>query len=149
MFPMEKRDLHSIVPDGTTDDSLLEYMVIGARHKGRWVIVRLKGRTDWCFPGGHREEGETMDFAAHRELYEETGARKYSLSRIGQFSVDNGDSMSWGSIYHSEIEEFDKLPEEYEIEEIAFVDDFPVNNSRFPAIMPGLLEWLKKNGYDT
>ena len=146
---MIKRDLHSIVPEGTAEDALLEYMVIAPRHKGKWVIVRLKGNTDWGFPGGHREEGETIDEATHRELYEETGATNYTLSRIGDFSVDNGDRMSWGAIYHSEIQEFDPLPVEYEIEEVAFVTTFPVDNTRFPGIMPGLLAWLEENGYNT
>ncbi len=146
---MSKLDLHTIVPDGTTEDSLLKYMVIAARHKGQWVIVRLKERTDWCFPGGRREAGETMDEAAHRELYEETGALDYSLTRIGQFSVDNGDRISWGSIYHCEIFSFGDLPAEFEIDEISFVDSFPLDNTRFPGIMPGLLKWLEENGFDT
>ena len=142
---MDKLELHSIVPDGTTDDSLLEYMVIAARHGGKWVIVRLKGRTDWCFPGGHREKGETMDEAARRELYEETGARVYSgLSRIAQYSVDHGNRISWGTIYKAEIAEFDPLPPEFEIEEMDFVEEFPLDNTRFPGIMPGLMDWLNK-----
>ncbi|QEN09324.1 NUDIX domain-containing protein [Oceanispirochaeta crateris] len=141
---MEKLDLHSIVPDGTTEDSLLEYMVIAARSQDRWVVVRLKGRKDWCFPGGHREPGETMDEAAHRELFEETGAKEYSLSRIAQYSVDHGNRMSWGSIYEAEISSFDPLPPEFEIEEIDFVDDFPLGNTRFPGIMPELMDWLNQ-----
>ena len=139
---MDKLDLLSIVPDGTTEDSLLEYMVIGARHKDKWVIVRLKGRRDWCFPGGHREEGETMDEAAHRELFEETGAIKYSLNRIAQYSVDHGNRISWGSVYEAEISTFGELPPEYEIEEVALVEKFPLDNTRFPGIMPGLMTWL-------
>ncbi|MDC7233157.1 MAG: NUDIX domain-containing protein [Spirochaetales bacterium] len=141
---MDKLDLHSIVPDGTTEDSLLEYMVIAARYRGQWVIVRLKGREDWCFPGGHREAGETMDEAARRELYEETGAREYTMSRIAQYSVDHGSRISWGSIYEAEIKSFDSLPAEYEIEEVSFADDFPLENTRFPGIMPDLMEWLSQ-----
>ena len=142
---MDKLDLHSIVPDGTTEDSLLEYMVIAARHKGQWVIVRLKGRRDWCFAGGHREEGETMDEAARRELFEETGATSYrNLERIGQYSVDHGDRISWGTVYRAEIDAFGPLPEEFEIAERRFVDHFPLDNTRFPGIMPGLMEWLER-----
>lgn len=141
---MDKLDLHSIVPDETTKDSLLEYMVIAARHKNQWVIVRLKDRSDWCFPGGHREEGETMDEAARRELFEETGATRYEgLERIAQYSVDHGDRISWGTIYHADIIDFGPLPEEFEIAEIGFVNTFPLDNSRFPGIQPGLMEWLE------
>ncbi|MBF9015530.1 MULTISPECIES: NUDIX domain-containing protein [unclassified Oceanispirochaeta] len=137
-------NIDRIVPDGTIEDSLLEYMVVAARSKEKWVIVRLRGRTDWCFPGGHREAGETMDEAAHRELYEETGAKDYNLSRIAQYSVDHGDRISWGSIYKADITAFDPLPAEFEIEELDFVDEFPLNNTRFPGIMPGLMDWLNK-----
>lgn len=147
---MSKLDLHSIVPDETTDDSLLEYMVIAARNRGKWVIVRLKGRSDWCFPGGHREEGETMDEAARRELVEETGALTWKgLERIAQYSVDHGERISWGTVYSCEITEFGPLPEEFEIEEVDLVDEFPLDNTRFPGIMPGLMKWLNRRRPDS
>ncbi|MDP7002649.1 MAG: NUDIX domain-containing protein [Candidatus Thalassarchaeaceae archaeon] len=38
----------------------------------QWVMVRHKDR-GWELPGGQLVEGETEDFAALRELYEETG----------------------------------------------------------------------------
>ena len=142
---MDKLDLNSIVPDGTADDGLLEYMVIAARCRDQWVIVRLRGREDWCFPGGHREAGETMDEAAARELFEETGALDWEgLECIAQYSVDHGDRISWGSVYACEIRRFGELPAEFEIEEVQLADDFPLGNTRFPGIMPGLMEWLNR-----
>jgi len=135
-------NLKSIVPDGAVEDSLLEYMVIAARSGGKWVIVRLRGREDWCFPGGHREKGETIDEAAHRELFEETGATEYTLSKIALYSVDHGDRVSWGAVYEAEISSFGPLPPEFEIEEVRTAEEFPLDNTRFPGIMPGLMEWL-------
>lgn len=129
---------------GSVDDSLLEYMVIAARHKGQWVIVRLKGRQDWCFPGGHREAGETMDAASSRELYEETGARDFTIEALAVYSTDHGDRLSWGSIYLAEIHSFDPLPEDFEIEEVALVDEFPLHNARFPGIMPEMMCYLNE-----
>ncbi|MBI9102633.1 MAG: NUDIX domain-containing protein [Spirochaetales bacterium] len=134
----------NILPLDSVEDSLLKYMVIAARHKGRWVVVRLKGQETWCFPGGHREEGETMDEAAHRELFEETGAVNYNLHPLSVYGVDHGDHMSWGSIYTADINTFSPLPEEYEIEELAMVDEFPLDNARFPDIMPVLMDYLNK-----
>jgi len=137
---------NNIKPLGSVEDSLLKYMVIAARYKGRWVIVRLKDRQDWCFPGGHREEGETMDEASRRELFEETGAREYTLKPLAVYGVDHGDTISWGSIYLAEIHRFDPLPEDFEIEEVAFVDEFPLENTRFPGIMPELMRYLEQCG---
>jgi len=136
--------LSHIEPLGTVADEELEYMVIAAKHRGKWVIVRLKDRTDWCFPGGKREAGETMDEASHRELREETGATEYELWPLAEYSVDQGPRLSWGSIYAADITNFGPLPEEFEIAEVAFEPEFPLDNSRFPGIMPALMEYLNK-----
>jgi len=125
-------------------DKKLEYMVIGARYRNKWLLVRLKGQKSWCFPGGHREDGETMDEAAHRELFEESGAQDYSLKSCGYYSVDDGERISWGSIYTCEVYTLGALPEGYEIEEIMTSENFTMNNARFPLLMPALMDYFKK-----
>jgi len=139
---MKHYQLSDIRPLGTVDDAELEYMVIAARHRDEWVVVRLKGQEEWCFPGGKREAGETMDEAAHRELKEETGAEDYRLEPLALYGVDQGPRISWGSIYTAEIDRFGPLPEEFEIAEVAFMPRFPLDNARFPGIMPGLMAYL-------
>ena len=62
------------------DDELLRFAVIAAKYQGQWVLCRHKARSTWEFPGGHRETGETIEAAAVRELYEETGAAEYRLA---------------------------------------------------------------------
>ena len=63
------------------DDELLQFAVIAAKYQGRWVLCKHKERSTWEFPGGHREAGETIEAAAVRELYEETGAAEYRMVR--------------------------------------------------------------------
>jgi len=43
-------------------------MVLLGRRKGH-------GEGTWCLPGGHLQTGESMEEAAKRELFEETGIR--------------------------------------------------------------------------
>ena len=110
------------------DDSLIKYAVIVARHKGKWVFCKNKNRK-WELPGGHREEGETIDNTARRELYEETGAKMFEITPISAYSISN-----YGILFFSEIEEFGELPES-EIETIGFYSDLP-NDLSFPRFHP-------------
>ena len=111
---MEILRYYKVVPFGEVPDEELEYSVVAARHKGQWVCVRLKGRGDWCFPGGGREKGETMEENARRELFEETGALDFQIYPLGLYGVDhrlpsgNGGEeeqvrVSWGGLYGAEI----------------------------------------------
>lgn len=40
---------------------------------GRVLLIRRKDEGIWCFPKGHKEEGETPEEAAIREIEEEAG----------------------------------------------------------------------------
>jgi 8-oxo-dGTP diphosphatase len=117
-----------------------------------WVCVRLKGREDWCFPGGRRELGETIEENARRELHEETGALKFSMKYLGIYGVDhrrlvNGreirEKISWGGFFTAEIQNFGPIPESFEIAERREFEEFPLDSARFPHMMPGMMDWLK------
>jgi putative (di)nucleoside polyphosphate hydrolase len=56
--------------------------IVLARHDGKvWLGRRADtpGPRNWQFPQGGVDEGESLEEAARRELYEETGARSVSL----------------------------------------------------------------------
>jgi putative (di)nucleoside polyphosphate hydrolase len=56
--------------------------IVLARHDGKvWLGRRADtpGPRNWQFPQGGVDEGESLETAARRELFEETGARSVSL----------------------------------------------------------------------
>lgn len=112
-----------------------KYVVVFARHQNRWVFCRHATRATWEAPGGHIEPGEAPEQAAQRELQEETGAIRYTLTPVCDYwacrephevqyeceriTHDNG------QVFLAEIEEMGPLPPGSEMGEVALFDDLP------------------------
>ena len=130
------------------EDELLKFVVIITRSKGKWVFCKHRERETYEVPGGHREEGEDIEDTARRELYEETGAVKFSLVPVCVYSVvqDDGDDRteSFGKLYYAEVEQFEEQLHS-EIEKIILTDEL-VENWTYPLIQPKLLEEAKRRG---
>jgi 8-oxo-dGTP diphosphatase len=124
------------------DDSLLDYAVVAARHRGKWVFCKHRERDTYECPGGHRESGEPILETAKRELWEETGAIRYALRQLGVYSVTKDDVETFGMLYYGEITEFGELPA-LEIEKIELFDELP-DSWTYPEIQPKLIELTMK-----
>ena len=121
------------------DDALVKFAVILARYDGKWVYCRHKERSTLEIPGGHREEGETVEQTAARELREETGAEAFSIRPVCVYSVIRDDAEeSFGGLYAAEIFSFGELHSE--IEEVFLLEEPPEGNWTYPEIQPKLLE---------
>lgn len=123
------------------EDSKIDFAVIVARTDGKWVFCKHKERETFEIPGGHREKGEAIDEAAKRELYEETGALEYEISRLGIYSVmvdDNKETESFGMLYYADIFKFEGELHS-EIEKIIITEDL-VESWTYPEIQPKLIE---------
>ena len=57
-----------------------KYVVVLSTCKGKIMLSRHKKRSTWETQGGHIEPGETPMEAAKRELYEESGAVKFTIT---------------------------------------------------------------------
>lgn len=130
------------------EDRLLKFAVIITKSKGKWVFCKHRERETYEVPGGHREEGEDIEDTARRELYEETGAVKFSLVPVCVYSVvqDDGDDRteSFGKLYYAEVEQFEEQLHS-EIEKIILMDEL-VENWTYPLIQPMLLAEAKRRG---
>lgn len=116
------------------EDKKLLYSIIVSKYKGKWVFVKDKERQRWEVPAGTREKGEEIIETAKRELYEETGAIKYKLNYILDYSLELNNVITHAGLFFAEIEELEDLPN-YEIEEIKFQNEIPLdlinNNIQF------------------
>ncbi len=125
-------------------DSKLKFAVIASKSNGRWVFCKHKERTTYEFPGGHRENGESILETAERELYEETGALEYGIRPVcvysvtGKTRVNETGKETFGMLYYADIEKFD--PDLHsEIEKIVLTDTLP-GSWTYPEIQPILLD---------
>jgi 8-oxo-dGTP diphosphatase len=129
-----------VLPPGSVDESELTYVIMGARYLGQWIFVRHRDRLSWEMPAGHIEPGEGPDRAAVRELYEETGVVKSSLTVISDYSVSQEGKTAFGRLYCAEVHELEALPE-HEIEEIKMSRELP-SHLTYPEVQTRLFSLL-------
>lgn len=128
------------------DDSLLKFAVIIAKTNNKWVFCKHRKRNTYEVPGGHREDGESIMDTAKRELYEETGAIRYTLKPVCVYSVTAPDNFNgeetFGMLYYADIHSFE--PELHsEIERIVITDQL-VDLWTYPLIQPKLIDEAKR-----
>ncbi|WP_315108411.1 NUDIX domain-containing protein [Clostridium intestinale] len=136
MMEVKFHELNSI------KDEKIMFAVIMARYKDKWIFVKHKDRESWEIPGGHREENEDIMFTARRELFEETGAKKYSIVPVCIYSVNKDGSESFGQLFYAEVETIGKLPD-YEISQVEFFEAMP-KELTYPLIQPCLFNCIEK-----
>lgn len=118
------------------DDSLLFAAVIVSMYRDKWVLCKHKDRNTWEIPGGHREKNETILETAKRELFEETGAKKFEIMPVCSYSLNR-----YAMLFFAEITELADLPES-EIERIDFFSDLP-SNLTYPMLHSALFNKVK------
>lgn len=123
-------------PADISEDKL-KFVVIAARYENQWVFVRHAQRSTWEIPGGHRETGETALEAAKRELWEETGAKEFTIHPVSVYAVAKEGILSYGMLYYADIDILDSLPTGSEIGEVFLSDQLP-GALTYPEIQPNL-----------
>lgn len=79
--------MSTVVTDQTPERHAVSCAFVLAFHGDAIVLTDLHER-GWDIPGGHVESGESLEDAARRELFEETGAHVDSLEQIGYMKIE-------------------------------------------------------------
>lgn len=111
------------------------------------MFCKHRERSTLEVPGGHREAGESIEQTAKRELYEETGATKFTIKPVCVYSVTSEDNFdgreTFGMLYYAEIFEFESELHS-EIEKVVLSDSL-AENWTYPQIQPLLIEEYKRS----
>lgn len=102
-------------------DDRIQIAVVAARYQGKWVFCRHRQRTTWEMPGGHKEQGETVEAAAKRELFEETGAVGFEITPV----LVCCDRNLCGMLYYADITKLGSIPPGSEMAEIKLFERLP------------------------
>ena len=130
-------------PDSLTDISFT-YAVIAARYRDRWIFCRRCDRSTWEIPGGHVEAGESPDEAARRELYEESGAAEFTITRGFDYWAGDASGGANGAVFLADITRLDPLPQS-EMAEVHTFDALP-EKLTYPDITPVLWAHAREAG---
>ncbi len=114
-----------------------KYVVVISKYAGRILLSRHRERSTWETQGGHIEPGETPLEAARRELWEESGAVRFTIAPLCDYWAADESSEASGVVFTAEIAELGSLPES-EMAETALFDALP-QNLTYPGITPVLL----------
>lgn len=94
------------------EDSAKHVFII-CQFQDTWLLTKHKSR-GLEFPGGKVEEGETLEEAARREVYEETGASLMAMKKIAQYRVTSDKESFVKAVFWGEIANISETNEYYE-----------------------------------
>ncbi|HZG04795.1 MAG TPA: NUDIX domain-containing protein [Streptomyces sp.] len=106
---MELLGFHREPEDALFDDARVGYVLVALWHRGRLLMVRVRGRDCWELPGGGIEPGETPRQAAVRELWEETGQtvapERLRFAGFARTALGPERRVLYGALYTAEADE--------------------------------------------
>lgn len=112
------------------------FVVTLSRYRNGWLFSRHRDRDTWETQGGHIEPDETIQQAAVRELYEESGAVPRTITPLCGYWAERSGDRRWGMLFLAEIDHLDPLPPS-EIAEVRWFETLP-GNLTYPDITPKL-----------
>lgn len=106
-----------------------KHVIVICYKEGQWLLTKHKKR-GLEFPGGKLEEGECIEAAAKREVYEETGALIKKLHWVAQYEVFGKDKSFCKAVYFAHIDQLIKKVDYLETDGPFFVTESQIKERR-------------------
>lgn len=90
-----------------TFENLAKHVLVICQYGDGWLLTKHKHR-GLEFPGGKVEQGETLEEAARREVFEETGAILGELQNIGKYKVEDLTGSFVKAIFWGQVEKVEQ-----------------------------------------
>ncbi|AIE61111.1 RNA deprotection pyrophosphohydrolase [Bacillus methanolicus] len=84
-----------------------KHVLVICEYKNKWLLTNHKIR-GLEFPGGKAEQGETLEQAARREVYEETGGVLKRLEFVGEYLVLDPGQPLVKTVFYGEVEKLEE-----------------------------------------
>jgi 8-oxo-dGTP diphosphatase len=111
-------------------DQESNHVLIICRYQNKWLLTQHKKR-GLEFPGGKRETGESLEEAAIRETYEETGGVIKEPVFVGEYKVYDGPPFV-KTIFFAEVEELVLKPDYLETDGYKLWEGEPADMQTHP-----------------
>ncbi|MBU1093594.1 MAG: NUDIX hydrolase [Firmicutes bacterium] len=97
-------------------------VVVAYNHNNEFLMIKLKGKEEdkLTFPGGYRDLGETLEEAAKREFFEETGMAITQLALYKTYTKDE-QRLIW-VVYKTKITDV-KFVDNDEVKELLTISE--------------------------
>lgn len=89
------------------------HVLVICQYDEAWLLTNHKIR-GLEFPGGKREHGETLEEAAKREAFEETGAIFEELRYLAEYKVSEGNEPFVKTVFWGKVKELEKTDSYFE-----------------------------------
>ncbi|MDR4948952.1 RNA deprotection pyrophosphohydrolase [Neobacillus cucumis] len=89
------------------------HVLVICQFKNRWLLTKHKLR-GLEFPGGKVESGETLEEAARREVFEETGAVLSDLQFIAEYKVNDTKGAFAKAVFWGKVDKVEKTQTYFE-----------------------------------
>lgn len=141
---MPKPNLCEFIKTAPSNIDLVTSCFVFAFHEGKLLIIKHISR-GLEVPGGHRENGESLEETAHRELAEEGGVTLKNLRPVGHLKLSVLAPMPENYKYP-----YPESAQAFFTAEVDKINEFAANLDSIDRVFMPIeealnLEWIKRN----